>query len=147
MGRLDPEKLYVEFRSGVTTAEPVLGRKYTLTHSDLTAELFLTIGLKFAYDQITSMRDEVLAEWRMSSSGLFLYVYVYVGNFGPAVNAVRNAVFRRELPLALEAIVYGDNQFFAVHPHLNHAPIWIYFDSADPGYTQFEYWGTPLNYQ
>ena len=50
MERLDPEKLYVVFRPGVTMTEPVLGRKYTLTHSDITAELFLTIGLQFAYD-------------------------------------------------------------------------------------------------
>lgn len=147
MERLDPEKLYVEFRPGVTTTEPILGRKYTLTHSDITAELFLTIGLQFAYDKITSMRDEVLAEWRISNSGLFLYVYVYVGNFGPAMNAIRNAIFRRELPLALEAIVYGDNEFFVVHPQLNYDPIWIYFDSTDPTYRQFEYWGTPMDYK
>lgn len=146
MERLDPEKLYVEFRS-VTTTEPILGRKYTLTHSDITAELFLTIGLQFAYDKITSMRDEVLAEWKNSSSGLFLYVYVYVGNFGAIMNPIRNTIFRRELPLALEAMVYGDNEFFAAHPQLNYAPIWIYFDSTDPIYNRFEYWGTPMNYK
>ena len=55
MERLNPEKLYVEFRSGVTPTEPIIGRKYTLTHSDATAELFLTIGIEYAYDQITSM--------------------------------------------------------------------------------------------
>ncbi|KAB3525906.1 staygreen family protein [Alkaliphilus serpentinus] len=147
MMRLDPEKLSVEFRPGVTTTEPILGRKYTLTHSDITAELFLTIGLQFAYDKITSMRDEVLAEWRNSNIGLFLYVYVYVGNYGPIMNSIRNAIFRRELPLALEAIVYGDNGFFIAHPQLNHAPIWIYFDSTDPAFNQYEYWGTPMNYK
>jgi hypothetical protein len=62
----DPEKLYVEFRSGATRTEPILGRKYTLTHSDISAELFLTVGLDFAYDKITSKRDELLAEWLLS---------------------------------------------------------------------------------
>ncbi|QUH25817.1 staygreen family protein [Serpentinicella alkaliphila] len=147
MERLDPEKLSVEFRPGVTTTEPILGRKYTLTHSDITAELFLTIGLEFAHDKITTMRDEVLAEWRSSNSGLFLYVYVYVGNFGSTMNAIRNTIFRRELPLALEAIVYGDNKFFTVHPQLYYAPIWIYFDSTDYSYNRFEYWGTPMDYK
>lgn len=61
--RLNPDKLHVEFRPGVTMTEPVNGRKYTLTHSDITADLFLTIGLQFAYDKVNTMRDEVLAEW------------------------------------------------------------------------------------
>lgn len=146
MGRLNPEKLHVEFKSGVTTTHPILGRKYTLTHSDVTAELFLTIGLYFAYDKITSMRDEVLAEWRNSNCGLFLYVYVYVGDYGPAVNAIRNTIFRRELPLALEAMVYGDQKLFKVNPPLMNAPIWIQFDSTDPTYNRYEYWGTAIDY-
>jgi len=146
MERLNPEKLSVELRPGVTTAEPILGRKYTLTHSDITAELFLTIGLEYAYDKITSIRDEVLAEWRVYRGSLYLYVYVYVGNFGPIMTPIRNTIFRRELPLALEAIVYGDSKFFNAHPQLNNAPIWIYFDSTDPTYNKFEYWGTPSDY-
>ena len=63
MSKLNPEKLSVEFKDGVTSTEPILGRRYTLTHSDITAELFLTIGLTYAYDKIDAMRDEVLGEW------------------------------------------------------------------------------------
>lgn len=147
MERLNPEKLYVEFRPGVTTTEPILGRKYTLTHSDITADLFLTIGLEYAYDKITSMRDEVLAEWRTYNACLFLYVYVYVGDFGPIKDSIRNTIFRRELPLALEAIIYGDREFFSAHPQLYNAPIWIYFDSTNPKYNMFEYWGTANDYK
>lgn len=146
MERLNPEKLNVEFREGVTTTEPILGRKYTLTHSDITAELYLTIGLKYADDKITNMRDEVLAEWNMSKEGLFLYVYVYIGDFGPIMTGVRNEIFRRELPLALESIIYGDSEFFMAHPQLDNAPIWIYFDATDPNYNRYEYWGTIKNY-
>jgi len=146
--KLNPDKLYVEFRPGVTMTEPIIGRKYTLTHSDITADLFLTLGLQFAYDKVNAMRDEVLAEWRTNNGFPFLYVYVYVdGQFGPAVSAVRNAVFRRELPLALEAIRYGDRRFFAAHPELDNAPIWIHFDSINPEYNRFENWGTPNDYK
>lgn len=146
MERLNPEKLNVEYRQGVTKTEPVLGRKYTLTHSDITAELYLTIGTIFAYDKITNMRDEVLAEWRMTDEGFYLYGTVYTGNFGPIATPVRNAIFRRELPLALEAIIYGDREFFFAYPQLVNAPIWIYFDSTVPKYNQFEYWGTINDY-
>jgi hypothetical protein len=147
MEKLNPEKLHVEFRSGVTTTEPIMPRRYTLTHSDITAELFLTIGPEYAYDKITRMRDEVLAEWRIYNGYLTLYVYVYVGNFGPIMNAIRNTVFVRQLPLALEAIIYGDGEFFIAHPELNNAPILIQFSSEDPKYNRFEYWGTPMDYK
>lgn len=148
MKRLNPDKLKVEFRQGVTVTEPVIGRKYTLTHSDITAELFLTIGLQFAYDKVNSTRDEVLAEWRYYNRSTFLYTYVYVdGQYGPAVSAVRNQIFRRELPLALEAIRYGDKAFFTAHPELDTAPIWIHFDSINPEYNRLEYWGTPNDYR
>ena len=148
MKRLNPDKLNVEFRPGVTMIEPVIGRKYTLTHSDITAELFLTVGLQFAYDKFNSMRDEVLAEWKYYNGNPFLYAYVYVdGQFGPAVSAVRNAIFRRELPLALEAVRWGDRTFFIAHPELDNAPIWIHFDSTNPEYNRFEYWGTPNDYR
>jgi hypothetical protein len=145
--RLNPDKLYIDFRTGVTMTEPAIGRKYTLTHSDITADLFLTIGLQFAYDKVNAMRDEVLAEWRMNNGFLFLYVYVYVdGEFGSVVSAMRNTVFRHELPLALEAIRYGDRRFFAAHPELDNAPIWIHFYSTNPEYNRFENWGTPNDY-
>jgi hypothetical protein len=77
MKRLNPEKLQVEYRNGVTTTEPVGGRKYTLTHSDKTGDLFLTIGLEYAFDQITKMRDEVLAEWQFDEGAPFLPKIIY----------------------------------------------------------------------
>jgi len=140
--RLNPDKLNVELRYGITATQPVFGRKYTLTHSDITAELFLTIGLQFAYDKIGDLRDEVLAEWRSNNGFPFLYVYVYVdGQFGREAAAQRNAILRRELPLALEAIRYGDGRLFDAWPDLDNAPVWIYFDSTSPEYNRFENWG------
>ncbi|NLZ49575.1 MAG: hypothetical protein GX895_12530 [Clostridiales bacterium] len=147
MNVFDPEKLYVEFRPGVTKIEPILGRKYTLTHSDMSAEIFLTIGLEFAYDKITSIRDEVLVEWLISDRGLIFYVYIYVGDFAPQVLAKRDAIFRMELPLALQAIIYGDSEFFYAHPQLDNTPIYVYFYSNDPNYNRYEYWGTIKDYR
>lgn len=143
----NPEKLYVEFRPGVTKTEPIIGRKYTLTHSDVSAELFLTVGLEFAYDKITSIRDELLVEWLVSDRGLIFYVYVYVGDYSPQALAMRDAIFRRELPLALEAIIYGDSEFFNAHPQLGDAPICIYFASSNPNFNRYEYWGTIKDYK
>ena len=60
MKKLNPDQLYVEFKNGVTMIEPVIDRKYTLTHSDITAELFLTIGLQYASEKINAMREKCL---------------------------------------------------------------------------------------
>lgn len=148
MSKLNPEKLSVEFRQGVTSTEPVIPRRYTLTHSDITAELFLTIGLNYAYDKVSAMRDEVLGEWVNVKNQYFYHVYLHVdGQFGPAATAIRNRVFIRELPLALEAIRYGDNKFFSVHPELNHVPIIVYFISTIPKFNRIENWGTFSEYE
>lgn len=146
--KLNPEKLHVEFRRCVTETEPMIPRKYTLTHSDITAELFLTIGLGYALDKITSMRDEVLGEWVQSGNQYILNVYLHVdGHLGIADTAIRNAIFRKELPLALEAIVYGDNEFLKAHPELNNAPIIVYFNSKIQYYNVVENWGKVENYK
>jgi len=147
MSRLNPEKLSVEFREGVTAVEPIIPRRYTLTHSDITAELFLTIRLTYAKDKINVMRDEVLGEWMSYGTGYVYRVYLYVdGQFGPFAAAIRDRVFRRELPLALEAIRYGDRELFNTHPELDKAPIVVYFMSSIPHYNKVENWGTFSEY-
>ena len=52
MSSFDPRKLSVSHLSPADTAQPLEGRKYTLTHSDRTAELFLDIGYVFNFEAI-----------------------------------------------------------------------------------------------
>lgn len=147
MSRLNPEKLSVEFRRGVTAAEPIIHRHCTLIHSDKTAELFLTIWLRYAYDKTDAMRDEVLGKWIRKGKGCFFYVYLHVdGQFSPMVTAKRDSVFRRELPLALEAIRYGDRELFSAHPKLDNSPIIVYFMSSYHEFNKIENWGTFSDY-
>jgi hypothetical protein len=147
MTRLNTEKLYTTFGYGVTPTKPIIPRKYTLTHSDVTANLYLNIGKEYAYDKINRMRDEVLGEWINTNDKYTLNINLYVGDFGPVFTAIRNAIFRRELPLALEAIVYGDKKFFEAHPELYNSPIIVHFNSAMTYYNRIENWGTPNNYK
>ena len=67
MKRLNPEKLHVTYLGGTTPEKLTLPRRYTLTHSDRTGELFLSIGREYDTKQTSRlytrlMRDEVLAE-------------------------------------------------------------------------------------
>ncbi|RDW16735.1 staygreen family protein [Oceanobacillus chungangensis] len=144
MSTFDPEKLSVEFMEGTTATEPIIPRRYTLTHSDLTGELFLNIGTNYAWGKINPSRDEVLGEWRQCGTALFFDVCLYVdqGEFSLSTSAKRNEIFRRELPLALNAIRYSDRYFFKTYPYLDQAPIIVNFMSTYPQFARRENWGT-----
>jgi hypothetical protein len=59
---------------------------------------------------------------------------------------LRYQIFEDELPLVLEALRYGDRSFFAAHPQLDNAPIWVHFESTVPRYNVTESWGVPAYY-
>ncbi len=114
MSRLNPAKLHVRWGRGVTPQRPVAPRRYTLTHSDATGDLFLTIAADYDRKQVTGlytrlMRDEVLAEWGEKDGRSVLHVHCHVSG-GLCVGAARfrDAIFQHELPLVLEALRYGD---------------------------------------
>ena len=73
-------------------------------------------------------------------------LYVDNGEYSPEVTATRNYIFRRELPLALDSIRYGDKDFFAAHPELNYTPIIVYFSSTNSQYNKIENWGPFSDY-
>jgi hypothetical protein len=153
MGRLNPEKLHVDYLAGVTAAGPTMPRRYTLTHSDRTGDLFLSIGSDYNHKQISGwytrlMRDEVLAEWLDDQDQVALHVYCHVSGgiiFGRA--SWRKSIFRREMPLVLEAIRHGDQAFFAVHPELETAPILVHFRLSSHDHSETEEWGTLADFR
>jgi len=153
MARLNPEKLHVSCLEGVVDEALIVPRRYTLTHSDLTGDILMTIGRDYDRKQISGwytrlMRDEVLAEWKDGSDGPSLHVYCHVGGglvFGRA--SWRAEIFRAEMPLVLEVIRHGDRTLFAANPKLDHAPIWVHFQSSEPRYDKTEQWGVPADYK
>ncbi|WP_017472944.1 staygreen family protein [Amphibacillus jilinensis] len=142
----NPEHLFVVFNPPVGNISPINGRKYTLTHSDQTGYLFLTIGLTYDEDKITDLRDEVLAEWSVQDGVYMLCVKVYLGNGEFKTVKRRDRIFRQKLPLALEAIFLGDRAFLMAHEQLYAAPIKICFESSNSSYHRCENWGTPMDY-
>lgn len=152
MGRLQPDRLHVTYLPGATATSPVTPRRYTLTHSDWTGDLFLAVGQEYHHRAISGwytrvMRDEVLAEWCADTQGTVLHVYCHVSG-GMVIGHAgwRAAIFRRELPLVLEAIRTGDTAFFDAHPLLDHAPIIVHFQSTHPKYNRVEPWGSLHEY-
>jgi hypothetical protein len=52
MSRLHPDKLHVEYGPGAAPDGPVSPRRYTLTHSDTTGDLYPTIAGNYDRDQV-----------------------------------------------------------------------------------------------
>ncbi|MER2154178.1 MAG: staygreen family protein [Solibacillus sp.] len=149
MNKFNPERLSVEYRDDVTATEPVISRHHTLTHSDNTGELFLTIGTQFAWDKVNNdMRDEVIGEWKTNGYYIYYNAYVMVNKEGQDSNTAmrRYEVFRRELPLALTAIRYGDRFIFDVYPALDNGLIIVNFISTYPQLYKQETFGTFSSY-
>jgi hypothetical protein len=136
MARLYPEKLHVEFGQGSSPEGPIIPRRYTLTHSDATGDLFLTVDSEYDKKQVSGlytrfMRDEVLAEWVDEGGSSSLHVYCHVSG-GLVLGRAnwRESIFRREMPLVLEAFRYGDRALFESHPKLDDSVIWVHLQRS-----------------
>ena len=153
MSELNPSKLHVKFRAGASAAGVELPRRYTLTHSDATGDLFLSIGAEYDAAQISGiytrlMRDEVLAELVKNQGETSLHVYVHVsGGFVLGAPAWRNDILHHHMPMVIEALRYGDRTLFIAHPELDEARIFVHFSSDRSRYNKVEDWGQIKKYR
>jgi hypothetical protein len=152
MSDLNPRKLGITFRTGKASEDMVLPRRYTLTHSDFTGELFLTIGDEYDQLQISSlytklMRDEVVAEWQESTQRTF-HVYCHVsGGFVVGSAKWRFGIFNYHMPMVLQAIRHGDQGIFNLNPELDETEIWVHFQAKQAQFNKTEFWGTFADYK
>lgn len=150
MDHLIPEKLHVNFLDGVDG--PITPRAYTLTHSDSTGELFLSIGQHYNLPQISGLytrllRDEVLAEWKIDDQ-IALHVHCHVsGGLMIGTSKWRDSIFRHHLPMVLEAFWYGDKKQIDTYPHLAKATIIVHFHAREKKLNKSEAWGVFDDYK
>ena len=153
MSTLRPEKLHVKFIGDSDPEGPASPRRYTLTHSDTTGDLFLSVGTDYDHKAIAGfytriMRDEVLAELLEGQDGPELHVYCHVSG-GLVVGSAswRYAIFQRHMRQVLQAFRYGDEVFYLDNPHFDKAPVIIHFQSKNKRYNLTETWGNISNYE
>ena len=113
-----------------TPDSEALPRRYTLTHNDRTAELFLSIGTDYDPESLHRQNgDEVLAEL---TGGQAPKLAVRCQVQGPEISGklaeprLRREIFEKELPSALAVIRYGDGSSRApsrTGPGGGHGPI------------------------
>jgi hypothetical protein len=149
---LKPEKLHVKFAGGLESRKLTHPRRYTLTHSDRTGDLFLTIGTEYDREAISGwytrlMRDEVLAEYLVKEDGPELHVYCHVSGgivLGPS--GWRYGIFKYHMPMVLQAFCYGDRCFLSANPEYNRAAVFVHFLSNVSRYNRVEPWGRLRDY-
>jgi len=149
MAHYKPEKLHVDL--ALELQDESLLRCYTLTHSDRTGDLFLTVGRAYDEEAISGwytrlMRDEVLGEWQ-DEDGLSLHIHCHVSGglvLGPA--KWRDSIFRQHLLMVLEAICNGDADFFAQHMQFQEAPVRVHFHAKQSSLDRVEGWGCVQDY-
>lgn len=148
MEKIDPSKVHGELRDRVTPVSPIMGRKYTVTHSDETADLFITIGRHYADDKIEPLRDEVLLTYENTETGMILLGEVLIEDENITGQAKRRSeIFEREMPKALQAIRIADSKLFQTKLELDELPILIWFRSTDPEYNKLYDFGTMSDYR
>lgn len=149
----NPNKLHCTYGESCEIKEDFLPRRYTLTHSDSTGDLFLKIDCDYDEEQISSfytrfMRDEVLAEWLEKDNNKELHVYLHVsGGFIFGWAGMRDRIFRYHLPMVLKAIIHGDTELFEQLPILKESAIIVHFNSERSRYNKIESHGKVKDYQ
>ena len=137
-----PDKLETTLMSPTTEDGAIEDRKYTLTHSDTTGMMFLTIANEYDYNAINyDLRDEILGAWKESDTSYILFFYAYVGNLSYADALYRYNIFKSHIDSALQAIIYGDRMLLSKYPELLNTPIYIKFDSSIPVFNNYEFYG------
>jgi hypothetical protein len=147
----DPKKLHIHFVNNINNQKSLFPRAYTLTHSDLTGDLFLTIGLKYDRKKISNlytrlMRDEVLGEW-VKNKQIHLNIHCHInGGIVIGTGKMRDSIFKYYMPLVLNAICYGDRAFLTENLKLKKAPIYVYFHARQKSIDRIEIYGKIQDY-
>lgn len=148
MRKVNPEKVFVQYRDKMKPYEPVMTRKYTITHSDRTADLFVFAGERYAEDKINKTRDEVRLHWERNEKGLVLIGSVLVDGEGvKGLAVIRNKIFYKEMPTALQALRQGDRFLFDKDPSLDKTQIFIHFISSKEKYDKVYSFGVIGDYK
>lgn len=153
MPHLKPEKMHVTYMPSVDEFTPKTPRYYTLTHSDSTGDIFLSIGQSYDTAKISKlytrfMRDEVLAELKIEDNEISLNLHYHIcGGFIFGWAKLRYKIFCRFISYNVEAIRFGDKALFDQNPEFDKAKIIIHFHASKEKYDKIEQRGILEEYK
>ena len=127
---MDHSRLHISFVDGTGPVGPVVPRRYTLTHSDRTGHLFVSVGEEYDAGALRSWqvrleRDEVLGEWAVDEGRPRLDLHMAAQGGLPifGTGRMRVGIFRHYRELVLETLATADAAQTAAHPQLEGAPV------------------------
>ena len=145
--KVDSSRTHITFLDGAGPTGPLVPRRYTLTHSDRTGHLFVSIGEDYDAGALASLqvrleRDEVLGEWIVEEGRPRLDLHMAAQGGLPVFGTgrMRVGIFRRYRELVLETLVAADAAQTAAHPELEGAPVVARFHWRR-GRVESEPWG------
>ena len=145
--RFNPDKLKSTFVEPITLYGPIKDRKYTLTHSDDTGMMFLTVANEYDYSAINQdLRDEILGIWKTYYNSYNIFFYAYIGDLNYFDALYRYNIFKSHINSALQSVIYGDRELLKKYPKLLNTPIYIKFDSSIPIFNNYEFYGYVNDY-
>ncbi|KAI3821410.1 hypothetical protein L1987_08978 [Smallanthus sonchifolius] len=89
-------------------------------------------------------KDDVVAQWAEVKGHMCLDVHCYVSGPNSLLDLAvefRYYIFSKELPLVLEAVLYGDRILFSERKELMDAFVRVFFHSSSWKYNRVECWG------
>ncbi len=147
MNNIKRSDIFVQYRNKIKPYNPIVPRHYTITHSDETSWLFVFIGDNYANDKINKSRDEVRLKWENKKRRPTLTGWVLLDNDKIKNTKIRDEIFKREMPKALQAFVHADRFLLNKYPRLYNANIYIHFKSKNEKYNKTYNFGKVRDYK
>lgn len=145
---LSPDNLKVNFIYPNSKKNILSNRKYTLTYNVDTNFLQLDIGNFYNYKKIDfDLRGEILGEWILVSKNKYsLCFYIYIKGYNPYEIKQKYNIFKQNLKLAIEYILYADKKFLQENKYILSSSIIVKFFSSYFMYNSSEYYGLVSDY-
>ncbi|MBE6183358.1 staygreen family protein [Heyndrickxia ginsengihumi] len=133
----------------VTAYFPLQGRKYTATYSDITGDIYVSVGNRFTINPTNiNSYDCLKAEWKtyLGEYALSCTIDLHCEEHEKTLARVKYLIYKKELPNLLAVMLESDKPFLHYYPLLLDAPIKVEMTSNFPEFRQILYMGTPRHY-
>ncbi|PKM50297.1 MAG: hypothetical protein CVV02_11735 [Firmicutes bacterium HGW-Firmicutes-7] len=112
----------------INNVQDALNRKYTLTHSDETGMRFLFIDSTYAEEEYDELNDQVTSEWCLVNNKIIFSVScpIFCQASKYSMNE-RYEIFKRHMPRAIRAILFGDQEYILANNYLLESKIHVFY--------------------
>ncbi|MCC0629695.1 MULTISPECIES: staygreen family protein [unclassified Clostridioides] len=148
MVNLNANKLNVNMVYPVSATAPIRFRRYTVSYSENTSNIYLTIATYFDTLSIGTVSiDKVYGQWAWVIDNIYdLNLFVFVGNYPYEIARNRYESFVNVLPIAITSIINGDRIFLISNFYLLNSKITVRFISSHPTLNRTVDYGSIRNF-